>query len=61
LQKVIEEWYRTGCSDMRIENVYIGKDVIAEKVKKARPKHSKHSETYEPMVDFWRRHYPKEL
>jgi len=55
LSKVIEEWYQTDCSDLRIENVYIGMDGHTDRVKTARPKYSEHGDLYESMADWWKR------
>jgi len=53
LAKVIKEWYRTDCRDMRFENVWIGRDKYPARVKEARPKYSDHSGPHESMADWW--------
>jgi len=51
LAKVIKAWYQTGCSEMRIENVWVGSDDAPQEVKNARPRYSNHNDPYESMED----------
>jgi len=54
LAQAIEEWYKTGCSDMRMEDAWIGTALHNAAYSKARPKYSNQGDSYESMAD-WRR------